>query len=75
MTRKHSVSNPSEGEASKQNWERYTWLSVSKECYKRGYFPTTSAYDEKGILGEPACPDLYHHVARHSSITLHGRCS
>jgi hypothetical protein len=71
MTRKFSVSNPGGGEASRQNWERYTWLSVSKECYKRGYFPATSAYDEKGILRKSACPDLHRHVVRHASITSH----
>ncbi|CAD0107809.1 unnamed protein product [Aureobasidium uvarum] len=62
MARKYSVGNPGGGEASREAWERYTWLSISKECHKRGYFPATSAYDEKGLLRESACPDLHHHV-------------
>ena len=74
MTRKSSVSNPEGGEASRQNWERYTWLSISKECQKRGFFPATSAYDEKGLLRESACPDLYRHVVRHESTISHGYC-
>ena len=59
------VSNPEEGEAARQNWERFTWLCISKECYKRGFFPATSAYDKKGILRESACPELHRHVVCH----------
>ncbi|KAH0290277.1 hypothetical protein KCU62_g3672, partial [Aureobasidium sp. EXF-3399] len=73
MTRKSSVSNPEEGEASRQNWERYTWLSISKECQKRGFFPATSAYDEKGLLRESACPDLHrHHTYYYQHIAHYG---
>lgn len=45
MTRRHPVNNPDAAQASRQSWERFTWLSVSKECRKRGYYPDTDAYD------------------------------
>ncbi|THW29180.1 hypothetical protein D6D23_01309 [Aureobasidium pullulans] len=48
MTRRHPVNNPDAAESSRQSWERFTWLSVSKECRKRGYYPDTDAYDGKG---------------------------
>lgn len=74
MTRKHSVSNPDEGEASRQNWELFTWLCISKECHKRGFFPASSAYDEKGLLREAACPDLHRHVVCYAATTSHEYC-
>lgn len=62
MTRRHPVNNPDGAESSRQSWERFTWLSVSKECRKRGYYPDTDAYDGKGPLRESACPALYRTV-------------
>lgn len=56
MTRRHPVNT-------RQSWERFTWLSVSKEWRKRGYYPDTDAYDEKGLLRESACHALYRTVA------------
>ncbi|CAD0040724.1 unnamed protein product [Aureobasidium pullulans] len=55
MTRRHPVNT-------RQSRERFTWLSVSKECRKRGYYPDTDAYDEKGLPRESACPALYRTV-------------
>lgn len=57
MTRRHPVNKPDAAESSRQSWERFTWLSVSKECRKRGYYPDTDAYDRKGPLrGRHALP-------------------
>ncbi|THX10022.1 hypothetical protein D6D13_05666 [Aureobasidium pullulans] len=68
MTRRHPVNT-------RQSWDRFTWLSVSKECRKRGYYPDTDAYDEKGLLRESACHALYRthayygqHPARYGAI-------
>lgn len=36
-------------------------MIVSKESKKRSFFPIT-AYDEKGMLKQTACPQVYHDV-------------
>ncbi|THW81184.1 hypothetical protein D6D17_09750 [Aureobasidium pullulans] len=60
MTRRHPVNNPDAAESSRQSWERFTWLSVSKECRKRGYYPDTDAYDGKGPgVGMPCLHAYY----------------
>ncbi|THV69870.1 hypothetical protein D6D28_05559 [Aureobasidium pullulans] len=74
MTRRYPVNNPDAAEASRQSWKRFTWLLVSKECRKRGYYPDTDAYDGKGLLRESAYPALYRTVAS-IGHTLHAYCS